>query len=461
MSENVVSSLEAGRPALLAAAHRVAARASGLVVLIGPLLALGLGALLLGRRPLTVDEADAVAAATGRFGNVVEHTLEHDPARAGYVALLQPVVQLDDGERWLRAPSVVAAGVAALLVYFVGRALAGRLAGVAASVALATAGPVVSVSQQGRPYALAMAAVVLSTALFVLALRRGHPALWGVYAAGSALLPLTHPAASAAVLAHALSLAVAVPRPPLRLALPALGFVALENALLLAAFALDRNEAPAAALTLVGIGEGLARTAGWNPVLAGLAVWGVAALVLRRVHGGTPWSGALLAGLALFPLLGVLLASLAVPVFPATALVIGAPGVALAAGAGIAALPVPWWRFAAGAAAGITAAAGVAAWYAGAPAQDWQDAARFVSAAAERGETVVVVPERARAAFGYYAPQQGLSLRARGDGAWVVVGSAAADPRRAARAVVETPRYALLEQRRFGEALVAQHWVRP
>jgi hypothetical protein len=115
VSENAVSPLGAGAVVVPAdsasTSHSLATRATGLLALAGPLLALGLGSFLLGRRPLTIDEADTVAAATGPFTEVVERALEHDPARAGYLALLQPVVQLDDGERWVRAPSVIAAAL--------------------------------------------------------------------------------------------------------------------------------------------------------------------------------------------------------------------------------------------------------------------------------------------------------------------------------------------------------------
>lgn len=467
MSHNAVSPLGAGAGGMspvgqgARVVRRFAARAAVLPALAGPLLALALGALLLGRRPLTTDEADAVAAATGPFGDVVERALDRDPARAGYLGLLQPVVSLDDGERWVRAPSVLAATLASLLLYVVGRALAGRLAGVAASVAGATAGSMLAVSQQARPYALAVLAISLSTGLFVLAVRRGHPVFWASYALATALLPLTHPAASATVAAQLLALALVTPRPPLRLVGPALGFVVLENVLLLAAFALDRRQAPDAPLTLDGLGEGLARTLGWSPVLAGLAVWGVVALATRRVPRGEPWLAVLLGGVAALPLLAVVLASVAIPVRPEEALVVGVPGVALAAGAGLAALPRRAWQLLAAAAAVAAAAAGLGAWYVAAPTQDWRDAARLLDAEVAKGETVVAVPERARAAIAYYAPDERLALRARGNGAWVLVAGRGSESLTAARAVVDTPRYALLAQRSFGDDLVVQHWVRP
>jgi hypothetical protein len=467
VSENAVSPFGTGAdnvpavPSDASSVQRLAARVVGLVALSGPLLALGLGAFLLGRRPLTIDEADTVAAATGSFGDVVEHALEHDPARAGHLALLQPVVAFDDGERWIRAPSVVAAAVASLLVFYVGRALAGRLAGIVASLALATAGSVVAVSQQARPYTLAILAVTLSTGLFLLALRRGHPAWWAAYAVVAALLPLTHPAATAAVVAQALSLALVSPRPPLRFAGSALGFVALENALLLVAFALDRREAPDVPLTLEGIGEGLARACGWNPVIAGLAVWGIVALALRRVPRGEPSIAALLGGLALLPVMGVAVASLVVSVIPETALVVSIPGVVLAAGVGVAALPDARFQWLAGGAAAIAAVVGLVAWYAPAPTQDWRAAAAFLDAEVGSSETVVVVPDRAGAALSYYSPTAPLVLQARGEGAWVLVAGSPDDALARARTAVDTPRYALLDQRTFGERLVAQHWIRP
>ena len=83
-------------------------------------------------------------------------------------------------------------------------------------------------------------------------------------------------------------------------------------------------------------------------------------------------------------------------------------------------------------------------------------------AGARRPETVVVLPERSRAAFAYYAPYARTSSYARGDGAWVAV--VADDPPSAIAAAsraVRTPRYALLRQFRYGDGLRLQHWVRP
>ena len=59
--------------------------------LLGPGLALLLGLVALSHRSLDIDEAEVVSAAQGSFADVVERALSDDPARAGYLALLQPV----------------------------------------------------------------------------------------------------------------------------------------------------------------------------------------------------------------------------------------------------------------------------------------------------------------------------------------------------------------------------------
>ena len=85
-----------------------------------------------------------------------------------------------------------------------------------------------------------------------------------------------------------------------------------------------------------------------------------------------------------------------------------------------------------------------------------------VSASRGGRETVVVVPERSRSAFAYYAPFVRVHPVARRDGAWVaVVAGSAAEAAEVARPFVTTPRYALLRQFRYGEGLRLQHWVRP
>jgi hypothetical protein len=96
------------------------------------------------------------------------------------------------------------------------------------------------------------------------------------------------------------------------------------------------------------------------------------------------------------------------------------------------------------------------------PKEDWRALAAAARLVRGPRETIVVLPERSRAAFAYYAPYTRTSYYARGDGAWVaVVADGPASAIALGRRAVRTPRYALLRQFRYGDHLRLQHWVRP
>jgi mannosyltransferase len=430
---------------------------------LGPGLAVVLGAVALGRRSLDVGEAAAVAAAQGSFSDVVERALSDDPARAGYLALLQPVVAWNDTEHWVRLPSVAASVVAAIAVYRLGRRVAGRHAGAAASILLATSLGVVLLSRTVGPLALALAAMLVSSALFARAVEQGSVLWWAVYAVSAALLPLTHPIAAAALGAQILALVAARREVNLRLAVPAIGVATLECAFFLAAAAIDRANAVdgAGPLELDDIGVGVGRAVGWSPVVAGVAVWGAIVLFRRAEPARGLWKPVLVGGLAVVPLVTVLLAGIALPVYPRTALTVAAGGVCLAAGIGLVSIRDRALSLVSIGAVAVVAVAALATAATGETREDWRAAGRIVQAKTTARDTVVVLPARARAAFAYYAPEIRTSLVGRGEGVTVVV---AGDPKRAvagARQVVAPPRYALLSEEPAGSRVVVQRWVRP
>ena len=291
---------------------------------LGPGLALLLGLVGLGRRSLDVDEATTVAAAQGSFSDVVERALSDDPARAGYLALLQPVVERNDAEIWVRAPSALAAFVAAVAAYRLGRRLAGRTAGAAASIILATSIGVVELSRSVGPIALALAAMLLSSALFARAVERGNAMWWAVYAVSAALLPLTHPIAASALVAQLAALAVARREVDLRLALPAAGVAVLESGLFLTASVLDRDgrrrrrgtararrrRRRRGARARLERARRRARRVGHRDAVPGLD------------RGEGRWKAVLVAGLAVVPLVAVLVGGIALPVYPRAALAV-------------------------------------------------------------------------------------------------------------------------------------------
>jgi mannosyltransferase len=430
---------------------------------LGPALAAALGVAGLGRRSLTVDEGAALAAAQGSLSHVLDHAFSDDPAKAGFLALLQPVAARADSEVWLRMPSVVAAVVAAVAIYRLGRRLAGRHAGAAASLILATSVGAVSLSRTIGPLALALAAMLVSSALFARAADGGNALWWAAYAISAVLLPLTHPIAASALAAQIVALVVARREVDLRLAVPAVGIAVVECGFFLTAAAIDRADAPdgAGSLELGDVGAGFGRALGWSPLVAALAVWGVIALYRRADDGRGRWKAVLVAGLAVMPVLAVLAAGVVLPVFPRTALTVAVAGLALGAGIGLVSIGDTAVRLACGAAVAVVALAALGMAASRDQPENWRGAAALVRASATPRDTVVVIPERARPVFAYYAPDQRLSRVGRGESVLVVVAGDPADAAAAGRRVAGPPRFALLSETPAGDRLVVQRWVRP
>jgi mannosyltransferase len=430
---------------------------------LGPALAAVLGLVALGRRSLVVDETALVSAAQGPFSDVVEHALSDDPAKAGYLALLQPLLSVEDSEVWLRLPSVAASVVAAVAAYRLGRRIAGPYAGAAASLVLASSVGAVSLSRSVGPLAFALAAMLVSSALFARAVENGNAFWWAAYALSAIVLPLTHPIAVSALAAQLLAVAFAWRAVDLRLALPALGIAVVECGLFLTAAVIDRADAPdgAGPLELGDVGIGIGRALGWSPVVAALAVWGVVALFRRPEPEPGRWQAALVGGLAFMPLLFVLAAGVALPVYPRGPLTVAIGGLALGAGVGLVSISDRGVRIAAAAALAVVAVAGLGTAALRDQPENWRAAARLVQANVTTHDTVVVLPERARTAFAYYAPELRLSRVGRGASVLVVIAGDPDQATRSGRQVVSPPRYALLSQRHAGEDLVVQRWVRP
>ncbi len=447
----------------VAVAGRVVAVLGRTLPYLGPMLAGVLGLVALGRRALVVDEASLLRAAQGSFSEVVDRAISDDPARVGYLALLQPVARHGDSELWLRLPSVLAGIVAAVAVYLLGRRLAGRYAGAAASLVLATSVGVVSLTRSVGPLAFALAAMLVSSALFARSVDRGNAFWWALYALSAVLLPLTHPIAVSALAAHLVAAAFAWRQLDLRLALPAIAIAVVECGLLLVAAALDRADAldGAGPLELGDVGAGIGRALAWSPAVAGLALWGIVSLYRGSTVGTGRWKAALVAGLAVMPLVFVLAAGVVVPVYPRAALTVAAGGLALGAGIGLVAITDRGVRLAAGAALAVVAVAALATAAARDQPENWRAAAQLVRANASAKDTVVVLPQRARAAFSYYAPELRLTTVGRGDAVFVVIAGDSGQATASGRRVVSPPRYALLSEEHAGDDLVVQRWIRP
>ncbi len=425
---------------------------------------LGIGIAALGHRSLTTDEAASVAQARGSLGAVLSTVVHDDPSQAGHLLLLKLAATVGADEFTIRAPSAIAVAIAAGLLVVLGTMLLGRVNGVVAGIALAANAGVIEASREARPYALGLLGIVIVTLLFVFALERGGGWRWIPYAIVGASLPLTHPLAASVLAAHGAALIARRDRDDLLRAGIALAAGTIAAALLLAWMAADRLDTPdgTGGLDLQRLGRGIAHAIGWNPILVAAAIAGIVALFRVRGTASGSWRGVLVATLIAVPVVATLLAAVALPVY-AGALVLCAPGIALAAGAAVTLLSPARGRIWAGLAVLLIASAvTVAVRLTSAPNEDWRALTKAVKHARGARETVVVVPERSRAAFAYYAPYVPVIRFARGEGAWVaVVASTHAGAITAARPSVRTPTYALLRQFRYGDDLRLQHWVRP
>ena len=423
---------------------------------------LALGVVSLGDAPLSTEEAVAVTHARQPVGSLLHTVVHDDPAQAGFLLVLKAAALVGTDERTMRIASLVALSLAAALTVLLGTLLAGRVAGLVGGLALGAHAGTLDAAREVAPYALGILGVVAATLALALAVERGGTWRWGLYAVACATLPLTHPLAASALLAHGAALAVIGERARRGL------LVVTPGAILAAAaigwMAVDRHAAPdgTQGLHLPELGRGVLAAFGSSPVLAVAAAAGLAGLWAGRIPGGSAWKAALISGLVAAPVAVAVVTAAALPVYADRALVLCAPGLALAAGSATRLLPN---RKALG--AGVAALLGASAALIGSalsmePKEDWRAVAAAVRNVRKPRETVVVLPERSRGAFAYYAPNVRTQLRARGDGAWVVV---AADERIAAtvaaREAVPTPTYALLRQSRYGDGLRLQHWVRP
>jgi hypothetical protein len=436
-------------------------RLAPLAVAVGSLV---LGLVGLGRRSLTTDEAASLATADGPLRTVISRIVHEHPAQAGDLLLTKLALALGHDERSLRMPSVVAVAVAAGLIVVLGNLLLGRVAGLVGGIAFAGNAGVVEASREARPYALGLLGIVLATALLVWAVERGGAGRWIPYALLAAALPLTHPLAASVLAAHGVAILTMRNRRDLRAAGIALVVATVAAAVLLGWMAAERHgdRDAAGTLDLARLGHGLGHAVGWNPVLAIAAAAGLVALFIRCGTDGAWWRGALVSGLVIAPVAATVLAALVVPVFPG-ALVLAAPGAALAAGAAVLLLAgdvrLLWGAVAV---LGASCVAANSVRLASAPQEDWRALAAAVERVRQDDETVVVVPDRSRAVFSYYAPDVQVIRFARNRGAWVaVVADTPTGAIAAARPAVRTPRYALLRQFRYGDRLRLQHWVRP
>ncbi|MDQ2967714.1 MAG: glycosyltransferase family 39 protein [Actinomycetota bacterium] len=195
--------------------HEIGAKAERALPLLPACLALITGAVFLGSKGFTSDEAVSVTMARlpwHRFGELIVH---RETNGSLYFTLLHLLAGGNGGEGAARALSL-AAFVAASATFFllVRRLFAARIAAIAAI--LFAINPVhVEYAQTAHEYLLALLLVVGATYLFVRGVQEPSAAVWALYAVVSALSVYAFVLAAVVPVAHALSLA-ALPRERVR-----------------------------------------------------------------------------------------------------------------------------------------------------------------------------------------------------------------------------------------------------
>ena len=112
---------------------------------------LALGAVALGHRTLTVDEAASAAAAQGSLGTVVSRIVHDDPGQAGELLLLKLAGTVGDSELALTAAVRGRGGACGRALVVLGTLLLERLGGLVAGLAFAVNAGVIEASREARP----------------------------------------------------------------------------------------------------------------------------------------------------------------------------------------------------------------------------------------------------------------------------------------------------------------------
>jgi mannosyltransferase len=427
------------------------------------LVALLLNVILLGHRSLRFEEAQGLAATRGSWGDLWSAVRGHEAPHALVDVALKGWVSVAGDDEWsLRLPAAVAGAVAVGLVCLLATRMYGRVAGLVAAGVLATNAAVLAWSQTARSESFLLATVVLATLALVAAVERPtwwRVSLWGLAAVlAVAISPLALPV----LVAHTVAFAVRRPREALRSAWVAAGVAAVAAVVSVVLVATSDAGSIAGGLPPVEeLGLGLWQLAGWSPVPLAVGAYGLFALITRRVDGAETWTTVLLGAWLALPVAAGLLVAVARASFDPRYALTATPALALLAAAGVVAQR---GRIEAALVAvlAVGAAVTLVAWYAGPSEEDWRAAIDAVEAEQQPGDAVVVLPDRQRIAAAYYAGEGYVVDRPHGHMVWLLLAETDAERRlELGRRLVDPPRYALLEERRYGDRLWLQVWAEP
>jgi mannosyltransferase len=386
---------------------QIGVRAERALSLLPAGLALLAGAIFLGSKGFTSDEAVSVTMARlpwHRFGDLVVH---RETNGSLYFTLLHLFTSGNGGELGVRVLSLVAF-VAATATFFllVRRLFDARIAAIAA-ILFAIDPLYVEYAQTAREYLLALLLVVGSTYLFVRGVQEPSAAVWGLYAVVSALSVYAFLLAAAVPVAHALSLA-ALPRArvPWRFAVLSLsGFTAL---LLPLVYFLAQTQASGGVSWASGNLPGRIAVSFRDHFPRALLVVLLAALtaglafVWWRIVSRFPWPGTLLVAWLVVPAYLVTVAALIwQPLFIVRYFMIFAPPLLVLVAVVLSRLRGPALAVAV-AAVFVLGGYGLARWYGGGAGADYRGASGYVATSSHPGDGVLFYAPFVRMPFELY-----------------------------------------------------------
>jgi hypothetical protein len=150
----------------------------------------------LGRRPFWLDEVFTMQRASLPRAALVHDSFanHHMPS---FFLLLSTLVPLGDPQFWLRVPSAAFGALAVVLVYLIGKEVAGRNAGLVAALVLGLSPTALAFSQEARSYTMEMSLILVAllglaklamdipAASLKLRDRQSNRAGWALFAFGS------------------------------------------------------------------------------------------------------------------------------------------------------------------------------------------------------------------------------------------------------------------------------------
>ena len=136
----------------------------------------------LGSRSLWLDEAIvAHAGSDGVWSAIQQAKTDWGGVPLDYVLVSASISLLGRSEWAVRLPAVLLGLASVLLLYYLGKLLAGRETGIVAAVLLAVSPAHLWYSQEARFYSLAVFMTLLTTLLFAIALRSNKRRAWAGY----------------------------------------------------------------------------------------------------------------------------------------------------------------------------------------------------------------------------------------------------------------------------------------